>query len=239
MIDLKNKIAIVTGGKGQLGKAITDQFRSLGATVYDLDMVDGFDIRSKPTILHQYKKIFSNHGKVDILINNAGVSVFEDLMNRKEEDLDFVYDVNLKGTFNSIQSFLECYDLYPQESASIVNIGSLYGVVSPDFRIYDDGDRKNSEIYGATKAGVIQMTKYLAVYLADKNIRVNCVSPGGIYNQNNPQNEEFIKKYNDRCPMKRMAKDTEMVGGVAYLASDISSYVNGHNLNIDGGYTAW
>ena len=83
------------------------------------------------------------------------------------------------------------------------------------------------------------MTKYLAVYLADKNIRVNCVSPGGIYNQNNPQSKEFIKKYNDRCPMKRMARDTEMVGGIAYLASNISSYVNGHNLNIDGGYTAW
>lgn len=238
MINLQNKIAIVTGGKGQLGKAITDQFKLLGATVYDLDIVDGFDLRDKSCVLNQYKKIFSEHGKVDMLINNAGVSVFEDLMDRKEEDLDFVYDVNLKGTFNSIQSFLECYNLYPQESASIVNIGSLYGVVSPDFRIYDDGDRKNSEIYGATKAGVIQMTKYLAVYLADKNIRVNCVSPGGIYNQNNPQNKEFIKKYNDRCPMKRMAKDTEMIGGIAYLASDISSYVNGHNLNIDGGYTA-
>ena len=239
MINLQNKIAIVTGGKGQLGKVITDQFKSLGATVYDLDIADNFDLRDKSSILNQYKKIFSKHGKVDILINNAGVSVFEDLMNRKEEDLDFVYDVNLKGTFNSIQSFLECYDLYPQESASIVNIGSLYGVVSPDFRIYGNGDRKNSEIYGATKAGIIQMTKYLAVYLADKNIRVNCISPRGIYNQNNPQSEEFIKKYNDRCPMKRMARDTEMVGGIAYLASDISSYVNGHNLNIDGGYTAW
>ena len=83
------------------------------------------------------------------------------------------------------------------------------------------------------------MTKYFAVYLSEKNIRVNCVSPGGIYNQNNPQNKDFIKKYSERCPMNRMAKDDEIVGGIAYLSSDISSYVNGHNLIIDGGFVCW
>ena len=77
------------------------------------------------------------------------------------------------------------------------------------------------------------------MYLAEKNIRVNCVSPGGIYNQNNPQSNNFIKKYSDRCPMKRMAEDTEIVGGIAYLSSDISGYVNGHNLIIDGGFVCW
>jgi NAD(P)-dependent dehydrogenase (short-subunit alcohol dehydrogenase family) len=239
MISLKNKIVIITGGKGQLGVAITSKFKELGAIVYDLDIVDGFDLRSKQLVSKKYKNIFSKHKKVDILINNAGVSVFEDFMNRTEKDLDYVYDVNLKGTLNSIHSFVENYNLFSQQSASIINIGSLYGVVSPDFRIYGNNDRKNSEIYGATKAGIIQMTKYLAVYLADKNIRVNCVSPGGIFNQNNPQNKDFIKKYSERCPMKRMAKDIEMVGGVAFLASEISSYVNGHNLIIDGGYSAW
>jgi len=239
MIDLKNKTAIITGGKGQIGKSLTEQFKKLGAIVYDLDITDGFDLRSKSIVFQKYSEIFSKHEKVDILINNAGVSVFEDFMDRTEDSLDYVYDVNLKGTLNSIQSFVKCYDSSPQTSASIVNIGSLYGIISPDFRVYNEGDRKNSEIYGATKAGIIQMTKYLAVYLADKNIRVNCVSPGGVFNQDNPQNEDFIKKYSDRCPMKRMAKDIEMVGGIAYLASDISSYVNGHNLVIDGGYTAW
>ena len=239
MISLKDKIVIITGGKGQLGVAITSKFKELGAIVYDLDIVDGFDLRSKQLVSKKYKNIFSKHKKVDILINNAGVSVFEDFMNRTEKDLDYVYDVNLKGTLNSIHSFVENYNLSSQQSASIINIGSLYGVVSPDFRIYGNNDRKNSEIYGATKAGIIQMTKYLAVYLADKNIRVNCVSPGGVFNQNNPQNKEFIEKYNKRCPMNRMANDIEMVGGVVYLSSDISSYVNGHNLIIDGGYTSW
>lgn len=239
MINLHNKVAIITGGKGQLGSIISSQFKDLGAIVYDLDISDGFDLRNKENVFKTYNKIFQSHKKVDILINNAGVSVFDDSMERTEKDLDYVYDVNLKGTFNSIQSFVKCYKKNKQKNGSIVNIGSLYGIVSPDFKIYGDNDRKNSEIYGATKAGIIQMTKYFAVYLADKGIRVNCVSPGGIFNQNNPQNKEFIEKYNKRCPMNRMANDIEMVGGVAYLSSDISSYVNGHNLIIDGGYTSW
>ena len=238
MINFKNKIAIITGGKGQLGTILTTKFKELGAIVYDLD-IDNFDLKNKDEVYHKYKEIYSNHGKVDILINNAGVSVFEDTMKRTEKDLNYVFDVNLKGTYNSIHSFVSCYNEYNQEKGSIVNIGSLYGIVSPDFEIYGDNDRKNSEIYGATKAGIIQMTKYFAVYLADKNIRVNCVSPGGIFNQNNPQNKKFIEKYNKRCPMKRMAFDIEMVGGIAYLSSHISSYVNGHNLVIDGGYSAW
>ena len=238
MIEFKNQIAIITGGKGQLGTILTTKFKELGATVYDLD-VDDFDLRNKDEVYLKYKEIYSNHGKVDILINNAGVSVFEDTMKRTEKDLDYVFDVNLKGTYNSIYSFVSCYDEYNQEKGSIVNIGSLYGIVSPDFEIYGDNDRKNSEIYGATKAGIIQITKYFAVYLADKNIRVNCVSPGGIFNQNNPQNKKFIEKYNKRCPMKRMAFDVEMVGGIAYLSNHISSYVNGHNLVIDGGYSIW
>jgi NAD(P)-dependent dehydrogenase (short-subunit alcohol dehydrogenase family) len=246
LINLKDKIIILTGGKGQLGTAVLKTFKKEGAIVYSFDTND-FDLRNREDVYKNYKNIFEKHEKVDVLINNAGVSVFDDAMERTEEDFDYVFDVNLKGTFNSIHSFVSCYDDYGQNwqqgakgiPASIVNIGSLYGVVSPDFKIYGDNDRKNSEIYGATKAGIIQMTKYFAVYLADRNIRVNCVSPGGIFNQNNPQNEEFVKKYNERCPMNRMAKDTEIVGGIAYLSSNISSYVNGHNLIIDGGYSNW
>ena len=238
MINLKDKIVIVTGNKGQLGSKITEIFEEQGAKVVGFDIGD-FDLRDNESILKNYMNVFKKYNKVDILINNAGVSVFEDSMSRTEDDFDFVSDVNLKGTFNSIQSFVKCIDKHKQDKASIINIASLYGVISPDFRIYGDGDRKNSEVYGATKAGIIQMTKYFAVYLAEKNIRVNCVSPGGIFNQNNPQSDEFIKKYNDRCPMKRMANDNEIVGGIAYLSSDISSYVNGHNLIIDGGFVCW
>jgi len=164
MINLHDKVAVITGGKGQLGTVISNKFRDLGATVYDLDISDGFDLKDKPNVFKTYNKIFNTHKQVDILINNAGVSVFDDAMERTETDLDYVYNVNLKGTFNSIQSFVKCYDKNKQKIGSIINIGSLYGIVSPDFKIYGNNDRKNSEIYGATKAGIIQMTKYFAVY---------------------------------------------------------------------------
>ena len=122
---------------------------------------------------------------------------------------------------------------------NIINISSIYSLISPDPRIYSKKDRKSSEIYGATKAGVNQMTKYFAVHLNNKNIRVNSVSPGGIYNSKKPQNKNFIKKYSDRNPMKRMAKTSEIIGAVIYLASNSASYTNGHNLIVDGGMSAW
>ena len=120
-----------------------------------------------------------------------------------------------------------------------MNIGSHYGLVSPDYRIYTDLPRKNSEVYGATKAGVIQMTKYFAVHLAERDIRVNCVSPGGIFNPDNPQGDDFQKHYKYRTPMKRMARTEELLGAILYLASEASSYTTGQNIVVDGGFSAW
>ena len=100
-------------------------------------------------------------------------------------------NVNLKGTFNCIQKYVANYDSINQKQGYIINVASMYGLTSPDYRIYSENDRKN--VYGATKAGVIQMTKYFAVHLADRNIRSNSISPGGVYNPVNPQRKEFIK----------------------------------------------
>ena len=174
-----------------------------------------------------------------MLINNAGASTFATFEERSEEDFDWVMGVNLKGTFLCIQSYVDLFDKYKLKNGSIINIGSLYGVISPDFRIYTDCARKNSEIYGATKAGIIQMSKYFAVHLADRNIRVNAISPGGILNPANPQGDDFQKNYSFRCPMKRMANTGEMVGAVIYLASDAASYTTGQNIVIDGGFSSW
>ena len=126
-----------------------------------------------------------------------------------------------------------------KNEAVIINIASMYGVISPDYRIYSEGDRKNSEIYGATKAAIIQMTKYFAVHLAERKIRVNCVSPGGIFNPENPQSDSFIKNYSLRCPLNRMANVNEIIGGIIFLSSDAASYVTGQNLIIDGGMSCW
>jgi NAD(P)-dependent dehydrogenase (short-subunit alcohol dehydrogenase family) len=197
------------------------------------------NIVKKEEVYGVFEKIFSKFGKIDILVNNAGVNTFDPFEERKEEDFDFVMDVNLKGTFFCIQAFLNLYKKYGCKKGSIINIGSFYGVISPDFRIYTDCLRRNSEVYGATKAGIIQMTKYFAANIADQGIRVNCVSPGGIFNPENPQGDDFIKNYSFRCPMNRMANTEEMVGAIMYFASDAASYTTGQNLVVDGGMTIW
>ncbi|MBC8390977.1 MAG: SDR family oxidoreductase [Deltaproteobacteria bacterium] len=247
---LKNKIAVVTGATGQLGKTFCKGFRQAGARVIgvdiniDVNILEGvdyyqMDISNKQQVHDVFTKIIEKYEKFDILVNNAGVSVFEPFEQRSEEKLDWVMDVNLKGTFFCIQAYVNLYDKYKLKSGSIVNVGSTFGVVSPDFRNYTDCDRKNSEIYGATKAGVIQMTKYFAVHLAERNIRINAISPGGIYNLRSPQGEDFIKNYSFRCPMKRMADEDEMIGAVLYLAGNAASYTTGQNIIIDGGTTCW
>lgn len=238
MQDLDDKTIIITGAKGQLGAAITKFLEDYGCKVIGLDIED-CDLKDKQAVFECYSKIFSKEKKIDGLVNNAGVSFFEDPLEREEQNFNETFNINLKGAFNSIQSFIKLFDKYSQKKASIVNIASLYGLISPNFSIYSEGDRKNSEIYGATKAGLIQMTKYFCAYLASRNIRSNCISPGGIYNPKQPQSDYFIKSYSDKCPMQRLAEDKEIAGGVAYLLSDISSYTNGHNLIIDGGYSCW
>lgn len=248
--NLKDKIVVVTGATGQLGTQFCKAFSGCEAKVIGIDLkISGrtegeieylnADIVNKKDVKNVLENIYKKYGRIDILVNNAGVSTFEPFEKRPEEKIDWVMDVNLKGTFFCIQSYVDLFDNYKQGRGSIINIASFYGVISPDFRIYEDGDRKNSEIYGATKAGVIQMTKYFAVHLAERNIRVNAISPGGIYNPVAPQGDNFIKNYSYRCPMKRMANAEEMLGAALYLASDAASYTTGLNMVIDGGMTCW
>lgn len=250
LFELEKKVVIISGACGQLGSRICEAFKNSGSIVIGTDVnidnnkLDGIeyfelDITNKEDTKKLFEQIINKHEKIDVLINNAGVSTFENFEERPEESFDWVMDVNLKGTFLGIQSYVNLFDEYDFKEGSIINIGSIFGVVSPDFRNYTDLPRKNSEVYGATKAGVIQMTKYFAVHLAERNIRVNCVSPGGIFNPNNPQGEGFRENYAFRTPMKRMANDEEMIGAVLYLAGKSSSYTTGQNIVIDGGLTAW
>jgi NAD(P)-dependent dehydrogenase (short-subunit alcohol dehydrogenase family) len=246
----ENKTVLITGATGQLGSIFCEAYISAGAKVIGWDInkpnraIEGVhyfdvDIANKSEVDLAMQKSFNIHGTIDVLINNAGVSTFEPFENRPEPKIDWVMDVNIKGTFLCIQSFVNFFDHNKMTAANIVNIGSFYGVISPDFRIYSDGDRKNSEIYGATKAGVIQMSKYFAVHLADRNIRVNAISPGGIFNPDQPQGKDFVDKYSFRCPMKRMASADEMVGAILYLSSNAASYTTGQNIVIDGGMSCW
>jgi len=250
LFGLKNKVVVVTGANGDLGSVICEAFHNAGSTVIATDVANSkageicnaykkIDITKEESVVQAFDAIISEFGSIDILINNAGVSTFEPFEERPEEKIDWVMDVNLKGTFFCIKSYVNLCDKYEIKAGNIINIASFYGVVSPDFRIYTDTPRKNSEIYGATKAGVIQLTRYFAVHLAKRNIRVNAISPGGIYNHKNPQGNDFIKNYSFRCPMERMAYDKEMIGGLLYLASASATYTTGQNIVIDGGMSCW
>jgi len=248
--NVKNKVVVISGAMGQLGAKICQVFKEAGAKVIGLDIgatdtnlngIDYFnlDITKKDKVLHIFEKIIKDNGSFDILINNAGIGTFKSFEERTENEFDMVTGVNLKGTFFCVQSYVNVFDRYKLKKGSIINIASIYGVNSSDFRMYTDCDRRNSEVYSATKAGIIQMTKYFAIHLADRNIRVNTVSPGGIYNSDKPQGKDFIKNYSTKCPMKRMANSEEMLGAIIYLATDAASYTTGENILVDGGISCW
>jgi NAD(P)-dependent dehydrogenase (short-subunit alcohol dehydrogenase family) len=248
---LENKKIIVTGSSGQLGSKLVDAFLRFGSIVVGIDKKkrknfchDNFyffnsDISLPLENKKIFRKIFLKYNNIDCLVNNVGVAVFSSYKKRTEKELDYVFDVNIKSYFYSIQNF-DKYSKNQNILRNIINISSIYSIISPDPKIYSKkSDRKSSEIYGITKAGVNQLTRYFAVHLAKKNIRVNSISPGGIFNEKNPQNKSFVKNYSKKNPMNRMAFADEIVGGVIYLASKSSSYTNGHNLIIDGGMSCW
>ncbi len=235
------KKVLITGGSGQLGTAISNRFSSthevfLGDISLDKD-IDGSKFSLDVSNIEEVQEVLEKTDP-DILINNAGISVFTDIFNRTQEEIKEVIDVNLKGTINMSNTFAKL-NKQNKDNKSIVNIASLYGLISADPRIYTDCSRNSPEVYAATKAGVINLTRYYCVHLRDQNIRVNCVSPGGVINEENPQGDDFISNYSYRCPQKRMAFDYEIANGVYFLASKEASYINGHNLVIDGGFSSW
>jgi NAD(P)-dependent dehydrogenase (short-subunit alcohol dehydrogenase family) len=144
-------------------------------------------------------------------------------------------DVNIAGTILMTKNFMKI-NKHSQIPLRVVNLGSIYGEVAPDLSIYGDTPRMSSEVYGMTKAAVINFTKYLASFYKGTNARFNCVSPGGIEFNQGP---EFKKKYSAKVPLKRMAKPDEISEVICFLLSEKSSYINGENILTDGGFTKW
>ena len=249
LFNFKNKIVILTGCNGQLGSKISKMFTSNGAKIYGIDKVKKKKTKNKNFIFKQIdisnqnsvrfciKDILIKEKKIDVIINNASHQVLSDI-NKKipNKELDFV-ETNLFGAVNLIKCYTKLHNKNRSKFCSIINISSIYGVVSPDFTIYNKGDRFSPDIYGASKAGLIQITKYFSVLLAKKNIIVNSISPGGILNKQK-QKKSFIRRYSDNVPMRRMASTNDILTAILMFSSNYSKYTTGQNLIIDGGLTS-
>ncbi len=195
------------------------------------------DITNPESVNIMIDNVIRKYGKIDGLVNNAYPRTSD--WGNKFEDIELSswklnVDMQLNSCFFITQKVAEHMKL--NQSGSIVNIASIYGIVGSDFSIYENTSGMTSPAaYSAIKGGVINFTRYLASYLGKQRIRVNCVSPGGVFND---QNTNFIKQYSKKVPLGRLAKPSEIAPSVSFLLSSDSSYITGHNLVIDGGWTA-
>jgi len=252
LFSCKNKVALVTGGKGLIGREIAQGLLDFDATVYVADIdesnsttsPDGsglqfiqLDITKENSIMQALGKILQTEKRIDIMVNCAyprtddwGVTLEEIPFQSWTSNLE----MHLGGCF--LASRLVAEQMKNGPGGSIINLASIYGKVGPDFSLYAGTTMTMPAAYSAIKGGIIAFSRYLATYYAQYKVRVNTLSPGGVYDH---QPAPFVERYSRKTPLGRMAKSSEIVGGAVYLASDASSYVTGHDLVIDGGWMAW
>ena len=242
---LKGRIIIVTGGNGLLGKAIIERIKAEGAfcvnfeinhkTNDDLSNVE-CDITNQESIDNALSLVIDKYHKIDGLVNNAYPKTkdwgdkFEDI---KIDSWKQNVDWQLNSYFYMSQKV--AIQMVKQKRGSIINMASMYGVVAPDFTVYDGTNMTMPAAYSAIKGGLVNLTRYIAAYYGPQQIRVNTVSPGGIFDN---QNTIFVRNYEKKVPMRRMGTPSDIAPSVVFLLSDDSKYITGQNLIIDGGWTA-
>lgn len=259
---LAGRTVVVTGGGGILGTRMVCALVAAGAQVAvverELDKANtacsalegltgtaapfAADIRDAAAVEAAARAIYAQFGPVHGLVNNAAAKsahFFEPFETFPLEDWKEVMDVNLNGAFVCAQVFGR--EMAERGAGVIINTLSIYGVVAPDQRIYEgslyEGRAINTPaIYSASKAGLWGLTMYLASYWGSRNVRVNAITPGGVFSG---QNDEFVARYSARIPLGRMAGKDEMSGALVFLLSDAASYVTGQNIIVDGGLTVW
>lgn len=262
--DVQNEIVVITGVSGQLGLQYAKTFLNLGAKVIGLDLnkseeiieveknfTNKFyfylcDITNKEQLLSVHQQCLKEIGTPTVLVNNAAIDSppgnsanengpFEDY---NEESWNKVMKVNVSGVFLMCQIFGT--SMAKNKKGSIINISSIYGIVSPDQSLYEYMRKDGIEFYkpvsySVSKSALINLTKYLAVYWAKNNVRVNTLIIAGVFNN---QDKGFLNLYNNRIPIGRMANYDEYNGALVFLASNASKYMTGSELKIDGGWTA-
>ena len=254
IFDLSGKIALVMGGSGNLGTAEVNVLAAYGAKVITAHRTPTpesrenvihipADFSKEEEFLSVFETVKKECGKIDILVNNAaygggsgGKGLSLEIENFDNETWYAGIDGNLGLCFKSIRAAVP---LMKENGGSIINISSMYGVVSPDPSIYGDSGNNSPVTYGVSKAGVLQLTRYAAAHLAKYGIRVNAITPGPFPNEKTLSNKEFTKRLADKTMLKRVGKSEELCGATILLASDASTFMTGSNITVDGGWTAW
>ena len=255
---IDGKIAIVTGGAGYYGKPISIALAESGAHViiasrdkekceaYAAELIAkglnaagmSLDLSDEKSIEDFVKDVYQKYGSIDILVNNAvsreGMKNLEEL---SKADIESSQIVNTTGLMLLTKSVVKI--MRKQKAGNIINIGSIYGVVGPNFPIYGSTGMTSPVNYSFEKWGMVGFTKWLASYYGKFNIRANCISPGGYGPGIGAGRDEFIENYKRLTPLGRFAEDDDIKGPVIFLASKASSFVTGHNLLVDGGWTNW
>ena len=262
-LDLGGQVALITGGAGILGSRFAHALAAEGANVVILDADGGrgrslaaelarqhgtkalgvaADVADAGSLARVRADVERELGPVSVLVNGAATKTpgfFAPFESYALADWDAVMRVNVTGAMLCCREFGAAMAM--RGGGSIINILSIYGIAAPDPRIYEgslyEGRAINTPaVYSTSKAALLGLTRHLATYWATKGVRVNAVTPGGVFSG---QNDTFVERYSARVPMGRMARQDEMSGAVVFLASAASSYVTGQNIVVDGGLTAW
>jgi NAD(P)-dependent dehydrogenase (short-subunit alcohol dehydrogenase family) len=261
LLNLKHRRVLITGAAGGLGSVMAETLAELGASLVlvdrpgvSLEVIAGqisekwgadvehiyCDLESQDQRRNLIAKINKSGRGLNVLINNAAFVGSSDLQGWAEpfekqtiEAWRRALEVNLTAVFELCQGLAPL--LTEAVGGNIINIASIYGVYGPDWRLYEGTAMSNPAAYGASKGGLVQLTRWLSTTLAPC-VRVNSISPGGI---KRGQPEDFIARYEARTPLGRMATNEDFRGTVAYLASDLSGYLTGQNLSVDGGWGVW
>jgi NAD(P)-dependent dehydrogenase (short-subunit alcohol dehydrogenase family) len=257
LFDLSGRVAVVTGGMGQLGSVYAAGLAERGMRVAVFDIATGdvpegvcgyeVDVTDRASIERATGAVKEDWGVPHVLVNNAGLDSPPDAPPEEvgpfesypEPSFDAVMDVNVKGTFLCCQVIGSA--MAREGRGSIVNVSSIYGLLSPVQDLYAfrraGGETFVKPVaYSVSKSAILNLTRYLATYWARSGVRVNTLTLAGVWNEQPP---EFVEAYTTRVPMARMLDAEEALGAVVFLASDASSYVTGANLVVDGGWSAW
>jgi NAD(P)-dependent dehydrogenase (short-subunit alcohol dehydrogenase family) len=257
LFDLTGKVAVVTGAAGWLGSAMSRALAEAGAklvvTSRNREQAEqfaaslpgsghvgiGFEQGDTDTIPGFVRDVVDRMGQIDILVNNAYGGTGPTIDTATAEDFDRAYHTGVTAYFLLAREVVH-HVRERKASASIINIGSMYGVVASYPDAYTDLPVKSPPNYHGLKGGIVHLTRHLAVYWAKDNVRVNCISPGPFPKQSIIDSQpEFIRRLESKSPMGRMGRPEELKGIVVLLASEAGSYINGQNILVDGGWTAW